>query len=481
MSNITFDFSNAKLLVVGDVLLDKYYHGQTSRISPEAPVPVVNVVGQESRPGGAANVALNLKSLGANVSLQGCVGDDEGANTLRGLLLQKEISTHFHTLNAPTIVKIRALSRHQQLLRLDFEQNFAEFDLTPLIVDYKKMISKHQVVVLSDYGKGTLTSVSAFIDAAVAKNIPVIIDPKGTDFAKYRQATLLTPNMSEFQAVVGECNSNQLLEEKGRQLLKSLSLRALLITRGEKGMTLIEKNNSTIHLPAYAKEVYDVTGAGDTVIATLSAAIASGHTFYESAKLANLAASIVVGKLGTATISGNELSHAVNRTTPKFPKGIVDEKRLQQIRQELFITKKRLVFTNGCFDLLHPGHVAYLRQAKALGDYLVVAVNDDDSVKRLKGNTRPINNVQSRMTILSALAAVDWVVPFSEDTPLQIISVLKPDVLVKGGDYKISTIVGADIVTKAGGEVKIIDFVQGYSTTATVNKMQLENNKETLC
>lgn len=462
-------FEQVNILVAGDVMLDRYWQGATHRISPEAPVPVVKVQTQDDRLGGAANVALNLVSLGAGASLAGIVGQDANAQLLDARLDQLGIKTLFdRSENQPTITKIRVMSRNQQLIRLDFEEKLEAGQ--SLLDAFKDGLTTTDLVILSDYAKGTLSQVQQMIQMARKAGKRVLVDPKGTDFSIYRQASVLTPNLSEFEAVVGVCKDEAELEIKGEQLRSELALEALLITRSEKGMTLIREGLAPLHLPTRAQEIYDVTGAGDTVIAVLGLALASGHDFPEAMMLANLAAGLVVAKAGTATVSLGEIYTALHSDT-LLEYGVIDAKRLAKLVAIAKTKGEKVVFTNGCFDLLHAGHVAYLEEAHKLGDRLIVAVNSDASVSRLKGASRPINALDNRMRVLAGLQSVDWVVPFEEDTPAKIIAQLMPNVLVKGGDYQVESIAGADTVLAAGGEVKVLTFVDGVSTTAMVRSI----------
>ncbi len=464
-------YDQAPVLVVGDVMLDRYWHGGTSRISPEAPVPVVKVEQIEDRPGGAANVALNIAALGAPATLVGVTGVDEAADSLGASLAAAGVEARFQRIDGqPTIVKLRVMSRHQQLLRIDFEEPFAT-DAQALRAEVDALLAGVRVLVLSDYGKGALQDHQGLIGAARARGIPVLADPKGKDFAIYRGATLLTPNLSEFEAIVGRCGDESDLVARGATLMRELALEALLVTRGEHGMTLLRPEHPPLHLPARAREVFDVTGAGDTVISTLAASLAAGADLPQAVALANLAAGIVVGKLGTAAISAPELRRAVQREEGS-ERGVLGLEQLLVAIEDARAHGEKIVFTNGCFDILHAGHVTYLEQARALGDRLVLAVNDDASVSRLKGPGRPINSVDRRMAVLAGLGAVDWVVSFSEDTPVNLLAEIKPDVLVKGGDYGIEQVVGADIVKAYGGEVRVLGLVENSSTTAIVEKIR---------
>jgi D-beta-D-heptose 7-phosphate kinase/D-beta-D-heptose 1-phosphate adenosyltransferase len=466
------DFAAARVLVIGDIMLDRYWHGDTSRISPEAPVPVVRVGQAEERPGGAANVALNITALGGKVDLLGVTGDDEQAGILDTQLSAAGIDCHFHReAGMPTITKLRVLSRHQQLIRLDFEDDVAQFDQSALLARYREALAGCQAVVLSDYGKGTLADAQAFITEARAAGKPVLVDPKGDDFARYQGASVITPNLAEFEDVVGHCADEAELVQRGEALCRALALDALLVTRSDKGMSLMRAEHEAVHLPTHAREVFDVTGAGDTVIATLAASLAAGSDWPQGMALANLAAGIVVGKLGTATASLSELRRAAYNET-QSNRSVIDETLLLQAIEDARAHGEKIIMTNGCFDILHAGHVGYLDAARKLGDRLIVAVNDDDSVTRLKGVGRPINPLEHRMQVLAGLECVDWVVPFSEDTPERLICKLLPDVLVKGGDYTVEQIAGGACVQANGGEVVIMDFAEGISTTRIVEAIR---------
>ncbi|APC13266.1 MULTISPECIES: bifunctional D-glycero-beta-D-manno-heptose-7-phosphate kinase/D-glycero-beta-D-manno-heptose 1-phosphate adenylyltransferase HldE [Providencia] len=465
------DYKQAGVLVVGDVMLDRYWHGPANRISPEAPVPVVKVTMVEERPGGAANVAMNIASLGANSRLVGLTGIDDAAKALTENLNAVQVRCDFVAIPThPTITKLRVLSRNQQLIRLDFEEGFDNVDAQPMLERIEQALPYIGALVLSDYAKGALTHVEKMIALANKAGVPVLIDPKGNNFERYRGATLLTPNMSEFEAIVGPCKNNQDVEEKGMKLLQSLDLTALLITRSEQGMSLIRRDEAPLHLPTQAQEVFDVTGAGDTVIGVLAASIASGRPLHEACALANAAAGVVVGKLGTSTVSPIELENAIRgRADTGF--GVMTESELKQAVANARQRGERVVMTNGCFDILHAGHVSYLANARKLGDRLIVAVNSDASTRRLKGETRPVNPLEQRMAVLGALGAVDWVVPFEEDTPQRLIAEVLPDILVKGGDYQPEDIAGSAEVWAAGGEVKVLNFEDGISTTNIIKNI----------
>ena len=467
------NYSAARVLVVGDLMLDRYWHGPTSRISPEAPVPVVHVKQDEQRAGGAGNVALNIAALGAKASLLGFTGEDEAAVVLETLLKKAGVLCLFQGMpHHPTITKLRVMSRHQQLIRLDFEDGFHDVNSETLLHHYHAEMMQSQVVVLSDYGKGTLNDVQPFIRLAKQLKKPVLVDPKGADFSIYKQATLLTPNLSEFEAVVGVCRDEQQIVERGANLLTELELEALLVTRGEQGMSLLSKDAEPLHLPTHAREVFDVTGAGDTVISVLAASLAAKKSLAEATQLANIGAGIVVGKMGTATVNTEELATALHGPRAHH-KGVGTLDVVLKERAAAKQNGEKIVATNGCFDILHPGHVRYLQQAKALGDRLVVLVNSDASVQRLKGPERPVNKLDHRMEMLAALECVDWVVEFEDDTPKAVIDQLLPDILVKGGDYTdITSIAGHESVLANGGDVKILSFIEGHSTTSIIQSIK---------
>lgn len=465
-------FARARVLVVGDVMLDRYWSGPCLRISPEAPVPVVKVQQQQDRPGGAANVALNIARLGGQVHLIGLVGADEAANSLQCQLADVGVTCDFVVLeNASTITKLRALAHNQQLLRLDFEDGFTAFSPAMLKEKVAQAINHCDVLVLSDYGKGALREVQALIALAHRLGVKVIVDPKGRDFARYRGASVITPNFSEFTAVVGDCSDEKDIAYRAQSLCQQLELAALLVTRSDKGMSLFRQNQDALHQPTHAREIYDVTGAGDTVIATLAAVLAAGMDLEQAVLLANCAAGVVVGKLGTATLSAVELRAATLAYQP-LDRGVVSEETLHTLVQQAREAGERMVMTNGCFDILHPGHVAYLARARELGARLIVAVNDDDSVRRLKGPERPVNSVEQRMAVLSGLESVDWVLSYPEDTPARLIQYLLPDVLVKGGDWPVEHIVGHDTVIANGGEARSLAFLDGCSTSEIINTIQ---------
>ncbi len=477
MKQIFPPFHIANVLVIGDLMLDSFYHGNASRISPEAPVPIVNVERIEELPGGAANVAMNIASLGAKSQVCGITGLDDAAKVLQQKLNSVGVDCAFnYSETTNTIIKRRVISNHQQLLRMDFELPFGGNEWLALKDIVEPLLTDTSVMVLSDYNKGTLADPQYWITLAKQHDIPVLVDPKGSDFEKYRGADLITPNMTEFEAVVGKVESEADLIEKAQQLITELDIGALLITRSEHGMSLIRKNEAEFHLPAIAKEVADVTGAGDTVISTLAATLAAGGDLEQAVTLANVAASIVVSKLGTATVSGPELQveyqrHQGTNNTDHSIAGVVTVEQLKLAVDQAKQRGEKVVFTNGCFDILHAGHVAYLGQARAQGDRLVLAINTDKSVAKLKGPGRPINSADRRLAVLAGLASVDWVTCFDGDTPEELLREIQPDILVKGGDYDKTGVVGWEIVEGYGGEVRVMGMTPNCSTTAIVEKI----------
>lgn len=465
--------SKALITVIGDLMLDRYWFGAAKRISPEAPIPVINIQETEDRLGGAANVALNLRSLNQSVMLAGAVGNDANGERLMALCHEHNIPTECWTTHAhPTITKLRIISRQQHMLRCDFEETGITHQTDEAYhARLLQWIEQSAIVILSDYQKGFLSDPATYIDHAKAHNVPVIIDPKGLDFTKYRGATLLTPNRSEFEAVVGTCQSEDEFIAKAQKLRTELNLTALLITRSEEGMTLIQGNEAPFTIPAKAQDVYDVTGAGDTVIATLAAMLAEQKPLTEAAVIANIAASIVVGKLGASQVTIDELNAAItSRERAHHLVLTLDE--LQAELKAARANNETIVMTNGCFDILHKGHVTYLNEARQLGDRLIVALNSDRSIKALKGDNRPIMDQESRATVLASLSAVDWVIIFDEETPENLINALLPDVLVKGSDYTVDQIAGAQAVLNNGGRVELLSFVEGYSTTKAIEKIK---------
>ena len=464
------------VLVVGDVMLDQYVWGEVDRISPEAPVPVLRATLRDEKPGGAANVAMNLAGLGACVTLVGFGGGDREQETLESLLADAGIEPLLTAVpNAPTTTKLRILSGHRQMMRLDSEaaQAFSKDDYGRLLKRIFAVLPDASVVVLSDYAKGVLTEAvcQAVTREAHKHGIPVLVDPKSQSFARYRGATAICPNLKELAAATGEpaANLDQLLSA-GQALLSSLEVKFMAVTLGEKGIAILQRN-SRFHAPAVVRQVYDVSGAGDTVIAVLALAMACDAPIETAVQLANVAAGVVVSKVGTVPIQREELLGALSEEISLH----MDEKVLQLDRLLSRITTwksagQRVVFTNGCFDILHIGHIRLLEEARRKGNRLIVGLNSDDSVRRLKGVLRPIVAESERAQILAALSAVDAMVVFDEDTPLRLIEAIRPDVLVKGGDYTEDTVIGAREVRAWGGRVELIPLAGDSSTTRLIAK-----------
>ncbi|VFP86061.1 bifunctional D-glycero-beta-D-manno-heptose-7-phosphate kinase/D-glycero-beta-D-manno-heptose 1-phosphate adenylyltransferase HldE [Candidatus Erwinia haradaeae] len=473
MKNTLLDLNNSSILVVGDVMLDRYWYGSTYRISPEAPVPVVQVSNVKEFPGGAANVAMNIATLGAKSYLIGLIGEDHAAQVLIESLVNNNVYCNLiANANYPTMIKLRILSRNQQLIRIDFEEACKEINDSLIHDRIKVLLPQVNVLVLSDYAKGALTNVKSIISLARQSNILILVDPKGKDFSCYYGATLLTPTLHEFEQVAGKCSSESDIIKRGMALLKQYSISALLITRSEHGMTLLQPEKSPCYMSTKAQEVFDVTGAGDTVIAVIASALSAGRTLEESCFLANEAAGVVVGKIGTSTVSPEELNRSIVNRSKKGCR-VVNEAQLIIAVNQARQCGEKIVMTNGVFDILHAGHISYLVSAKKLGNRLIVAVNSDASTRRLKGASRPVNTLMNRMSVLSALEMVDWVVSFEEDTPRSIIKKILPDFLVKGGDYqhKLKDIAGSQEVLANGGDVRILNLKEGITTSNIIKKI----------
>lgn len=472
-----FNHSNQHVLVIGDLMLDRYLIGSVGRISPEAPVPIVLLKEQYERAGGAANVAANLVLLGIKTHIAGCVGDDLEAKNLLKLVQDLGIHTNavIHSKQRPTIAKTRILSGHQQMMRLDQESTkaFTNDESVNLLATIQAEISKKPaIVILSDYAKGVLSAdiCHAIITKCKMLNIPVLVDPKGRDYLKYKGATALTPNKKETAEACNTSINDPELIKKASQLKQRLDLAFFAITRGEEGISLIESD--VYHLPATAKQVFDVSGAGDTVIATLAAGLMHGLSTLDALKLANLAAGVVVGKVGTVPITQTDLIEAIN--TEKSSEQIQKVCNLRQLNSKISRWKEqalKIVFTNGCFDLLHAGHVTYLEAAKKRGDKLILGLNSDRSVRAIKGPTRPVVQENDRARVLAALESVDAVILFDDDTPLNLINEIKPDIIAKGSDYSVDQVVGGHEVLSWGGEIALIDLVDGRSTSNIIKKM----------
>ena len=469
------------ILVVGDVMLDKYIHGNVDRISPEAPVPVVQATLRSQQPGGAANVAMNLAGLGSRSTVIGFAGDDEDGAALSGLLKAAGVNADLVIVpGMPTTSKLRILGGSQQMVRLDIETKAARpaEAYATLLMQVHNLIPRIDAVILSDYAKGALTAevCQTIIREARRAGIPVLVDPKGRDFQRYRGATTISPNLKELALAVRETDTTSETDldsvlNQGQSMIRELGLDYLTVTLGEKGIVVLGPR-SRLHAPAVAKQVFDVSGAGDTVIATLALAAASGVTVEDAARVANAAAAIVVSKVGTVPVARHELVAALTEFSgTETPEKTLDLSRLLVRASEWRATGHKVVFTNGCFDILHVGHIALLEDCRRLGSKVVVGINSDASVSRLKGPSRPIVGERERARILAALSATDAIVVFDDPTPIHLITALRPDVLVKGGDYVADDIVGAPEVRSWGGRVVIAPTVEGFSTTNIVRKL----------
>jgi D-beta-D-heptose 7-phosphate kinase/D-beta-D-heptose 1-phosphate adenosyltransferase len=462
-----------RVVVLGDVMLDTFVYGHCARISPEAPIPVVRVEREEAMLGGAGNVARNIVALGGEAVLVSMVGDDAAGAALRDeVAAEPGIAADLITDGRPTTCKTRYVASQQQMLRVDAEASHAA-EPAPLLAAFGRRLADADAVVLSDYAKGVLTPalLRAAIAGARAAGKPVIADPKSADVARYDGVTLLTPNTGEAAAAAGHlCGSDEEAERAAAAMLARMpGSPAVLVTRGPRGMTLVRRDAPAIHLPALAREVFDVSGAGDTVVATLAVALAAGIDLVQAAELANVAAGRAVSKPGTAVVTADELLEELRQDHVLLADGkVATPDEAARIVTGWRRHDARIGFTNGCFDLLHPGHVAQLTQARAACDRLVVGLNTDASIRRLKGPSRPVQDERARATVLAALAAVDLVVPFGDDTPVRLIEALRPDVLVKGKDYAVEQIAGADLVLGWGGEVVLADLVPGHSTSAII-------------
>ena len=443
-----------KITVIGDVMIDWYLHGESSRISPEAPVPVVNFKESKFQLGGAANVANNLKHLEIEPFLIGAVGKDHFGSLLKEHLKVEKIK--FNLLSEKsfqTICKQRLMSSNQQLARIDYEQYFHASKLSNILNTFTKNIAKTDLIIVSDYGKGTVSNARKLIQSTRKLKKKILIDPKGKDFTKYKGANLITPNKSEFENIMGKVGSKKDLENKAKKMLEHLDLESLIVTLGSEGMYVLTKSNKKIignFINAYPQEVFDVSGAGDTTISALGAALSEANDIFSAAEFANLAASISVSKLGTSTVSKDEVTNLEASKNNK-----------EQV----------IVFTNGCFDIIHSGHLDLLKEAKSYGDKLIVGLNSDKSVSKLKGPERPIIGQSERKKILSALKFVDEVIIFNEENPLKLIKKLKPSIIVKGADYTKEKVVGGAFVESYGGEIKLVKLTKGKSSSKIINKL----------
>ena len=479
LADLVDKLTDTPVLCVGDAMLDRFVYGSVDRVSPEAPIPVLFIERETAMLGGAGNVVRNLVALGAAPAFVAVVGDDAAGREVTRLVGEHGAIDPCIVVEPgrQTTIKTRFFASHQQLLRADRESRtgISGTIRDQLLSRAERLLAKAQVMVLSDYGKGVLAAPVAdeLIRRARALGKRVVVDPKGTDYSIYRGASIVTPNRKELhEATAMPVDSDDAVVAAARHLIDTCGIEAVLVTRSQDGMTLVDGEGTVHHLPAEAREVFDVSGAGDTVVATLAAAMASGASLLEGARLANVAAGIVVGKVGTAVAYAEEVIAALHHDDLTAGESkIVPVATAAEIVERWRRKGLKVGFTNGCFDLLHPGHVSLLAQSRGACDRLVVGLNSDASVQRLKGPTRPVQSEASRATVLSSLASVDLVVIFGEDTPLKLIEALKPDVLVKGADYTIDKVVGADLVQSWGGKVVLADLVNGQSTTNTIRKL----------
>ncbi len=480
------DFSNISVLCIGDLMLDRFLYGDVERISPEAPVPVLRLNRTREMLGGAGNVASNIASLGGRAILVGLVGRDDAGRRLRSILAGagNVEAACIDTDDRPTICKTRFIAAQQQVVRADEESRepLTAGERTALLDALRQRLGQVGAVVLADYGKGVLDAAMVMEVIALARRagLPAFVDPKSRDFSRYRGATCITPNLNELAAASGMPVGDEAgVVAAARRVMEEAQASAILATRSEKGMMLVEASGEVHSVEARAREVFDVSGAGDTVIATLALCHASGRPLSQAMHVANAAASVVVSKAGTATADLKEVmaeldAHDHDRHT-QTPPGVEPVGRVRKLVAEWKAQGLVVGFTNGCFDILHPGHVSLLEQARAACDRLVVALNTDESVRRLKGDTRPINALASRARVVAALRSVDCVTSFGQETPLELISVLMPDVLVKGADYALDKVVGGDLVRAAGGRVVLADLTAGQSTSGTIDRIRIAN------
>lgn len=467
------------ILVIGDLMIDHYLWGKTDRISPEAPVQVIDIQKETTVLGGAGNVVNNLVALGCEVTVVSVVGEDENSTLLTNMLTQIGANYYLiHDDNRKTTKKSRIIASAQQIVRYDHEtkQDISAESEAMITKCLLSSIDQFDVVLVSDYGKGVVTNslMGKIIFIASSDNKKVLVDPKGDDYSKYIGSYLLTPNKKEATQATGiQIVDDQSLKQALKKLHNTACLQVPLITLSEDGIAIIDENNNLVKKPTVAKEVFDVTGAGDTVLASLGYALATNKNITEALEFANLAAGVVVAKIGSATATLEEIEeYKSSLHKSSIDSHIKTFEEISKTVERLKLQKKKIVFTNGCFDILHKGHVQYLDKAKCFGDVLVVGVNSDESVKALKGPSRPINNEDDRAYILAALESVDYVVKFTQDTPYELIKIIQPDVLVKGGDYEGKVVVGSDIAK----EVRLVQFVEGKSTTSTIEKIQYCSN-----
>ena len=478
LKKIIENFKGKKILVIGDIMLDEHIWSKVSRISPESPVPVAQVASITHVPGGAANVAANISALGGIPYLIGIIGADSSGAKLLLALKRFNISTKniIRDPSRPTILKSRIIAHNQHVVRVDREDKspISQKITKRIVAAIKKLITEVDVVIISDYGKGTIgeTVLKEAIKISRLKKKPIAVDPKSIDYSKYKRATIITPNLAEAQAASKiQITNEKDLEKAGRKLLKNLKTDHIMITRGKDGMAVFSKNQKTAYIPAIKREVYDITGAGDTVISTLSLALSAKASLLEAAHLANYAASVAVGKVGTAPVTQEELIVNIEGEL-HLKKKVRSRSELKEIVKNFRKEGLSLVFTNGCFDIIHAGHIRYLKEAKSHGDILIVGLNSNSSVRAIKGKERPYVNEKDRAEVLSAFDSVDYITIFNEKTPINLIKSLKPDIHVKGGDYKLKDLYEAKTVKSYGGKVVIIPEIKGKSTTGLIDKIK---------
>lgn len=464
--------ASSRIVVVGDVMVDRYWYGDAHRISQEAPVPVVDIAVAEDRPGGAANVALNVVAMGAECTLVSAVGNDEAAGAMQAKLEGAGVICDFiRVADWETTLKLRVLSQRQQLIRLDFEERPPAPVTDRILKSVERHLAAADTLIIEDYDKGVVDAPEGLVAAAKNAGVTVVVDPKFKNLSRYAGADIIKPNRAELEHAVGAWADEGDLTRRGRELLDRIDGGALVVTLGGEGLAVIERGGASHRVQASNVEIYDVTGAGDTVAAGLGVATSLGWNVLDGARMANLAAGLVCSRIGTAAATAAEINRAI-AMQPAVEHGVLDRDALIAAVAAARERGDKIVFTNGCFDILHAGHVGYLAQARGLGDRLVVAVNDDASATRLKGEGRPVNDLENRMRVLNGLASVDWVTWFSEDTPEALLEAIRPDVLAKGGDYAESEVVGGDFVRSCGGTVKVLGLFQDSSTTSIIDRIK---------
>lgn len=474
--NIIRQLKHAPILVAGDVMVDEYIMGDVERISPESPVPVLVARDRLRRLGGAGNVVRNLISMGGQVALFAAVGKDSAGRWFKQRCEEVGVDSFWlkEDSGRPTTIKTRVVARNQQIVRID-EEHLGEISPeieASVLADLKSVMPQVKAVIVSDYGKGFLTGplLKALLSEASRRGIPVLVDPKGMDYRRYEGATYITPNVREASMASGiEIRTKESLEKAGQILLETARAKGIIITRGKEGITLVARSK-TANFPVKPVEIVDVTGAGDTVIATVALAVAGGLSIEHAIELANLAASLVVARFGAASVTPEEMINSLNDQAEGIKLSTADE--IGGLLRNHRIHGHRVVFTNGCFDLFHAGHLEILRRSAAMGDVLVVGINSDRSVSRIKGPGRPIVPESGRVEMVSAMSFVDYVVLFDEETPLKLIERVRPDVLVKGEDWKGKPVVGEEIVKARGGTVEFVKHLKGFSTTELINRIR---------